>query len=274
MLKLILAGVALLAVAAIVVIAVAYWRFNAEIDSDLARLVADARAPADTITPARLAGLPEPARRYFEAAGVVGQPIPRIVRLKQTGRIRSSASADWMAFDAEETYSTSPPAFIWRTWLPSRSLPVAMGRDVYQDGAGSIVIRMGALLPLADEQGDALRAAGLMRYLNEMAWFPAALLGDNVTIAADGEDSFRVTLADRDLTATALMFVDAEGRLINFRAERFNTSTASIETWETPMTAWHSFEGISVPSVGSAVWKLPGGDFTYIELEITDLAYD
>ena len=274
MLKFVLAALAILVVAAILTVAVAYWRFTAEMEGDVGQLVASAGEAAGTVSAAQIANLPEPARRYFEAAGVIGQAIPRVVRVMQKGRIRSSAETAWMTLEAVETYSTNPPAFVWRTWLPSRGLPLALGRDVYLDGETSILIRMGALLPLADERGEELRAAGLMRYLNEMAWFPAALLGDNVTISADGDNSFRVTLADRGLTATAVMFVDAAGRLVNFRAERFNSATRSIQTWETPMTAWTTFGAVNVPSRGSAVWKLPDGDFTYIELEITDIVYE
>lgn len=272
--KLVLLGAALLAVAALLIVAIAYWRFTSDMEGDVRHLVAAAGDPAGTVSAAQIASMPEPAQRYFEAAGVIGQAIPRIVRLQQRGRIRSSADAEWMTFEAEQTYSTDPPAFVWRTWLPSRSLPMALGRDLYLDGDASILIRMGALLPLADERGEALRAAGLMRYLNEMAWFPAALVSENVTIGPDGDDSFRVTLTHRGIAAAAIIFVDATGRLVNFRADRFNTGTGSIETWETPMTAWSTFGAVTVPSRGSAVWKLPEGDFTYIELEITDLAYE
>lgn len=274
MLKLILLAAGLIVATVVVVLAIAYWRFSSEIDGELARLVDAARDPGEVVTADSLLPLPEPARRYFTAAGVVGRPIPRIVRLTQKGRIRSSNEAGWMAFEAEQTYSTIPPAFIWRTWLPTKQLPVALGRDAYGEGQGSILIRLGALVPLADEQGDEMIAAGLMRYLNETAWFPAALLGDNVSIAADGPDSFRVSITDRGIIATAVILVDAEGRLVNFKAERFNATTRTAAPWETPMTAWTAFDGVTVPSAGSATWKLPSGDFTYIELEITGITYE
>jgi hypothetical protein len=241
---------------------------------DVARLRAAAQPSGTTITAGMLAGLPEPAQRYFAHAGVLGQPIPRIVRLTQRGRIRSGNAADWMAFEAEETYSTDPPAFVWRTWLPARTMPVALGRDEYRDGEGSILIRMAALVPVADERGAEMQAAGLMRYLNEMTWFPAAFLGPNVTIAPADANSFSVSISDRGTTAAAVMFVDAAGRLTNFRAERFNTGTRTIETWETPLAAEGPLAGLTLPTAGSAVWKLPGGDLTYIELEVTGLAYE
>ncbi len=113
-----------------------------------------------------------------------------------------------------------------------------------------------------------------VRYLNEMTWFPAAFLGENVTIEPVDESCFRVTIADRGMTATALMFVDEDGRLTNFRAQRFHTGRRTMETWETPMAKHGAFEGVNLPTAGAAVWKLKNGDFPYIELEVIDVKYD
>jgi len=251
-----------------------YGRFGAEIAADINTLRADARKSNTTVTSEMLASLPEPARRYLDYAGIVGTQIPAIVRVTQTGRIRSSADAGWLDLEGEETYSIYPPAFVWRAFLPSRSMPIVIGRDEYLDNKGSILMKMAGIVPIANESGKELAAAGLMRFLNEMMWFPAAFLSNKVTISTDSDNSFGVALADGDLMATATVFVDAEGRFVNFRAQRYNSGTKSMETWETPMTEYGEFSGIKVPIAGSAVWKLADGDFTYIELKVTGVAYD
>lgn len=255
-------------------IALGYWLFIRDIGDDLARLTSAARPTDAVVTEAMLAPLPPAAQRYFRFAGVVGKPIPKLVRLTQTGRIRSSATSEWMNLEAEETYSTSPPAFIWRTWLPTRMLPVALGRDEYLEGKGSIVIKLLGLVPVADEHGDRLAAAGLMRYLNESMWFPSVLLGPNATIEAADANSFRVTLTDRGMSAEARFFVDEDGRLTSFVAPRFNTSTGKVETWETPVGEYRVVNGLNLPVTGSAVWKQATGDFTYIELSVLSIVYD
>lgn len=260
--------------AAVIIAAAGYWQTLHAIGVDRDRLIASARPALGAITEAMLGSLPPPAQHYFRRAGVVDKPIPRIVRLTQRGRIRSSVDTAWMALEADETYATNPPAFVWRAFLPSKVMPVALGRDEYLDGQGSILVKMLGLVPVANEHGDELRAAGLMRYLNEAMWFPAALLGPNMTIAAVDEASFRVTVSDRGEAAEALFIVDAEGRLTNFRAQRYNTGTRSVETWETPVGTYREFDGFSLPSSGSAVWKLATGDLTYIELQITSITYE
>jgi hypothetical protein len=149
-----------------------------------------------------------------------------------------------------------------------------MGRDEYLGGRGSIVMKMLALFPVADEQGEELGGAGLMRYLNEMMWFPAAYFGANVTIAARDDSSFDVSIVDKGMTATATLFVNDVGEVTNFRARRFNTGSRSLELWETPITAYGSYDGRLLPRAGSAVWKLPAGDLAYIELEVTSVTYE
>jgi hypothetical protein len=260
-------------VLAVVACALSYWLFSRDIAADITLLTGGARAPATIVTDVMLASLPSPAQRYFRFAGIVGQPIPRIVRLTQKGRIRGSLDANWMAFESDETYSTSPPSFVWRTWFPLKLMPVALGRDEYLGGKGSIVMKMLAIVPLADEHGDELAAAGLMRYLNETMWFPAALFASNVTIAPVDDRSFRVSLVDGGLTAEGVLFVDGEGRLTNFRAQRYNTATRRVETWETPVTGYRQIDGLNLPTTGSAVWKLAGGDLDYIELEVTSISH-
>lgn len=270
---------AALATTAIVLIATlgvgaSYWLFTRGIASDLERLAGAAQAPGVTVSEAMLAALPPPAQRYFRFAGIIGQPIPRLVRITQKGRLRGSAAGDWMSFEADETYSTDPPAFLWRASFPTALTPVALGRDEYLEGKGSIVVKMLAVLPLADERGGELAAAGLMRYLNESMWFPAALLGPNVRITPVDADSFQATLSDRGLTAEAVYIVDKEGRLTNFRARRYDTGLRAMGMWETPVSGYRSVDGLNLPTKGSAVWKRDAGDFDYIELEVTSLSYE
>ena len=273
---LLLLRLVLLALVAIsLAVGAAYALWSASIGGDMAALEGDALPPAGaSITAERLAGLPEPAIRYFTRAGVVGTSIPRLVRLTQKGRIRSSADAAWMTLEAEEVYSTNPPALVWRAGMPGLGLPMVLGRDAYLRGEGSITMKLLSIVPVADEHGAELRAAGLMRYLNEMIWFPAAYLGDNITIFPVGGDAFGVRIADRGLVAEATLFVDAEGKVTNFRADRYNTTTKRIERWETPISASQQMAGLELPVAGAADWKLAAGDLRYIELEITSVSYE
>lgn len=266
-----LAIVVLVAVAGLGWIGWSYWRFSVHMDVAVKLLRAAAAQPGLTVTEEMLAPLPEPAQRYLRASRIVGTPIPTTVTLWQKGRIRNSPAADWMALEAEETYSLLPPAFVWRAYLPSRGVPMAIGRDQYGFGEGSILIKLAGTFPVADEHGAELGPAGLMRFLNEMMWFPAAFLLPQVRITPVDADRFRATLRDGDLEASAVLTVDTAGRLIDFTAQRYDTSTRQMLTWRTPISAWTDFHGLLLPQRGAAVWERPDGAFSYIELDITDV---
>ena len=40
------------------------------------------------------------------------------------------------------------------------------------------------------------------------------------------------------------------------------------------MSSYGEFAGLKLPKTGRAVWKLKDGDFAYIELDVTEIAYD
>ena len=267
-------GVLGLIVVVIAIATISHWLWDRSIASEMASLEADALRQDQVVVAEMLAGLPRPVQRYLLNAGVVGKPIPTTVRLTQTGRIRNSPDAEWMSFEAEEVYTTNPPGFVWRAWLPGQSAPIVMGRDIYLGGRSSIVMRMLGLLPVAEQSGDELSEAGLMRYLNEIMWFPMAYLDDAVTWEPIDEHSARITITDQGLSVSAMLYVDDDGRLTNFSAERFNTETGRMESWETPVTDYAEFNGLKLPVAGQGVWAREGGDFAYIELEVTGIVFE
>ena len=57
-------------------------------------------------------------------------------------------------------------------------------------------------------------------------------------------------------------------------AQRYRTLDASPDTWSAPVTGYGEFEGLRLPARGPAIWKLPEGDFAYIEVTVTELHYD
>lgn len=232
-------------------------------------------AQAGVITEEMLTDLPEPVRRYLRYTGVVGKPCPGTIRLHQKGRMRPGPGQPWMPLDAEEHYSVQPPGFVWAGVLHWGPLAVARARDMYAEGTGRMLVKVASLWPVVDASGEKVDRNGLTRYLSEMIWFPAAFLAGNISFEAVDDTSARVTLTDQGQAATGTLFIDQQGRLTGFMAERYQTPDASSpQTWSTPIAGYGEFEGLRLPVRGPAIWKLPGGDFEYIEVTITDLRYD
>jgi len=261
----------------VVLVGSAYWSFNSQMGREISSLFSEGKSGAGiVVTKGILERLPEPVQRYLAYSGVVGKQIPHSIRLKQVGRIRQDAKSAWMKLEAVEYYSTTPPGFIWKVYTPSRRFPLTLGRDAYVDGRGSMLIKMLSLFSLVNAAGSEVDQGAMMRYLNEMAWFPAAFLGENISCKAIDDGSAEVTLTDRGKSVSAVMSFDPEGKPLNFVAKRYRMvgKRYDLETWSTPFTGYGEFEGLRLPIRGQGVWNLKEGDLVYVELEITEMKYD
>lgn len=228
------------------------------------------------ITEAHLLALPEPVQRYLRYAQVIGKEPIRTVRLKQRGKFRQSGQQPWMKLDAEEYYSVNPPRFLWVGTLRKAGLPFVRARDRYWDGKGNMQIKLGTVLTIANATGAAMDQSSMMRYLNEMMWFPTAFLAPNVSFEPVDQTSARVTLTDLAKQVTATMYFDNEGRPIDFVAPRYRQvgETSELDTWSTPITAYGEFGGFKLPVKGKVVWKLPEGDLEYMDVAFPAVEYN
>src|SRR4030042_4326425 len=105
----------------VVLVGSAYWSFNSQMGREISSLFSEGKSGAGiVVTKGILERLPEPVQRYLAYSGVVGKQIPRTVRLKQVGRIRQGEKSAWMKIEAVEYYSTTPPGFIWKDFLPTK----------------------------------------------------------------------------------------------------------------------------------------------------------
>ncbi len=228
------------------------------------------------VTADMLKNLPEPARRYMAYTGVVGKPWIDTVRLKYAGRFRLAADKPWLPIEATQVYTTNPPAFRWQARLKMFGLWIMHGDDTYRNGHGYMFGKIAGLFTIFNLRGDELDQGSMLRYLNETAWFPIALLGDNMQLAAVDDQSADVTFTDHGKSVTARLFFAPDGRLINFSTMRYreNKGTFTLDRWETPMTEWGMLGGLNLPIAGQAVWKLPGGDLPYANLKLSEVVYN
>jgi hypothetical protein len=245
-------------------------RINEEIDA----LLAEARSetPA-TVNEADLRPLPDPVQRWLRYSQVVGTRRPRTVRLRQEGHFQL-AGRGWLPFRAEQYFTTDPPAFLWRASFHMAPLISIAGRDQYRAGVASMQMRVLSLFPVANKTGGGLDQGDLLRYLGELQWFPAGALADRVSWEPLGTDSAQATMSFGGITAWMTFLFDADGRLVEARANRYNDARGRNEAWVNRNDSDSEFGGIRVPAVGEARWEYDSGPYPYIRWRITDLEQD
>ena len=226
-----------------------------------------------TITDESLGHLPPPVARSVRRSGVVGQPIPHRVTLRQRGEILLRDR--WFPFTGDERYTLDPPSFQWTGTVKLAGVPLARAEDSFENGHGRMHVRMLRLFTVIDETGPEMDQGALMRWLNDTMWFPHVWATDVISWKPIDEFTAVGAITVGDLEVAAEFRYDGDGRLVDFRADRYRVDDSGPELagWRTPLTGYARFGGVEVPSRGAAVWELRGGDLEYIRLEITRIRY-
>jgi len=229
----------------------------------------------DAVTEADLTPLPEPARRWLRAVGVLGRPRDRSFRLAWKGRFRLRVGSPWSRCEARQ-YNTGPEIrrdFRMRVWVAAL-LPIH-GHDLYAHGHGRMLVRAFDLFRVADARGPEFDMGELVTWLDDAVMFaPSMLLVPAVAWAAVDAGAFDVELRDHGLRVGGRVSVDERGVLPGFTThDRWCENPIDRRRmiraqWRTPVDRWDVVDGRTVPAGGRAIWDLPQGEFAYADLRV------
>lgn len=227
------------------------------------------------VSEADLVPLPEPARRYLRAMGVVGSPRDASFQLAWKGRFRPSVGSPWLRCDAWQRNTREPVSrdFRMRRWAAG-VFPV-LGRDTYADGHGRLRIRPLGLFTAAEATGREMDLGELVTWLDDAVLFaPSMLLAPNVQWLSTDSHSFDLDFEDRGLRVHGRVRVDQRGLPLYFVthdrwcANPVERGRLIRAQWRTPVDEWAEIDSRTVPVHGRAIWSLPQGEFTYADLRV------
>jgi hypothetical protein len=235
-------------------------------------------APAEIITEAHLAPLPEPVRNYLRFAGVVGKPKTRCARVKQTGLMRTSPTQNWMPVEAVQ-YSTLVGSLsrIWYARIKVGPITLLKGYDRYEQGSGRMVIRLLSLFPVADASGAEMDVSALIIFINDMVMWPTAFLSDYIRWESIDASSARMHVSLYNRRFSAVCHFKETGELVNFITEdRYRSVGKEFlrNKWSTPFRNYREVNGFQIPTAGEAIWHLPEDEFSYIQIKIEEVRYE
>lgn len=222
-----------------------------------------------------LADLPEPVQRSLRRTGAIGRDIPKLVTIRQQGRIRSSIATRWLRFKATQTYDVAAPGFRWDARLKVAGVTVGRAIDVLEAGKGGMRVRLLGLLKVLDASGPEIDQGSLLRWLQESMFFPAVWATPLITWEPVDDRRAVATVSAGAQTVNGEFRFDAEGRLVDFYADRYRTTDDGYQLtgWSTPLQDHRRCNGLEVPGGGAGVWHLEDGEFEYVQIRLTKLAY-
>lgn len=225
MVSLRIAFLALIVVVAVATIALTIWR-QADHRADRAemdRLLAMQPSAPSQFTADMVAGLPEPARRYFTFAVIEGTSLYTVAQIEMQGQFSPGTkdAPNYMDMEASQMLA-APVGFVWEM-SGGAGLTVMSGSD----GGHWTRFWLAGVAPVARFGGnpDHTRSA-YGRYVAEAAfWTPAALLPDRGAIwEAVDENSARYTMTFQGIAQSVDVTVDAEGRPIKVYFQRWSNA--------------------------------------------------
>lgn len=227
--------------------------------------------------PAMVAGLPEPARRFFAFAIEPGAPLFTVAELDMTGQfsLGTKEEPNYLPMQARQLLAV-PEGFLW-TMSATKGLMRVSGSD---SGSWTRFWLLG-LGPVARSGGTADHARSAFgRYAAEAVfWTPAALLpGPGVRWEPMDENTARVTVTHEGMEQRVDITVDADGRPLKAELPRWTDANPDKQFRLQPFGGFPSqfrqFGGYRLPNhVEAGNFFGTDGYFPFFIADITDIAF-
>lgn len=234
-------------------------------------------SPNDIVSEDDISNLPTPVRNWLATSGVIGKEKVHTVWLSQKFLMKLKPEQEnWHHATAQQYFTVNKPAFIWTVDMKMSPIIHIKGRDKFVDGKGEMQMKMNSIINLGKETGQKMDEGTLQRYLGEMVWFPSAVLSPFVTWEQVDSLTAKATMTYQGTTGSGTFYFNQQGDFVKFSALRYkgNAPDAKRYEWVIDVDEYAEFEGVRIPSKCRATWKLEEGDWTWCEIEITEIKYN
>ncbi|SFE88687.1 hypothetical protein SAMN05518672_111170 [Chitinophaga sp. CF118] len=223
----------------------------------------------ETFSYKQLSNLPEPVQRYFRHVLKEGQLYINYARLTHDGLFKTGLDKKWLSIKGEQYFTTENPGFIWKG-----KTTMFTARDMYIAGKGRLVVSLFSLFNIVNGQGEKFNQGELLRWLAESVWFPTNLLpSQKLQWTTIDNHTAKLTFKYNGLSIFYITTFNDTGEIIEIETKRF-MGNGNMETWIGKLTNYKDLNGIKVPTIIEALWKLEEGDFSYARFNLKMIEYN
>ncbi len=212
----------------------------------------------EQVDPARLAAVPESARRYLEHAIGPGTPLASAVRLRMRGEIKLGR---WLPFFAEQVIH-GQRGFIWTASVPLLGIPLIRGFDRLLDGAGEMRWKLLGLVPVMKAAGPDITRSAIGRFEIESFWLPSRLVRQDVRWTSP--DARHPAAAFERDSEPVQFEIDDNGRPHSVRMRRWSNPAGGsfgLVDFGGVLEDEATFDGYTIPTRVTAGWYFGSARF-------------
>ncbi|MCB2206970.1 MAG: hypothetical protein KQH67_01630 [Bacteroidetes bacterium] len=252
--------------------------FNEKVSNEIAQIIGQTDGyKTAKITTEQLSELPMPVANWLKTSGIIGKEKINTVWLSQKAKMKMKPEQEtWNNATAEQYFAIEKPAFVWKVNMNMPPFIKIAGRDKFFDGKGEMQIKMFSAINIVNEKGIKIDEGTLQRFLGEIVWFPSAALSPYISWEAIDSLSARATMDYKGTLASGTFYFNKQGDFVKYSAHRYkgNEPDAKRYDWVINVKEHAVMNGIKIPTKMSATWKLDEKDWTWLEMEITDIKYN
>jgi len=226
-----------------------------------------AYAPPADLNP--FESLPELLKRFFQRCGYSGTEKVECAHIKwKNAAIRFTAGSKWKSMSCYQMNFLYRPVRLAYMSMKMYGLVPVEALDKFQDGRGSMCVKMLGMFTVNDAKGKEMDQAELVTILAETMIVPHYALQKYITWEVLGPFSLKGVISYNGTTATGIFEFNSDHECTNFRTQdRYMTKNNTY--LQTPWTAtaknYVNRNGIRIPSEFSAIWHTSHGDFEYFK---------
>ncbi len=230
------------------------------------------------ITQKDLDPLPPIVQKYLIYCGVVGKEKVFNVRMKFTGRIRTSPEEKWLPFSSEQYTFFDKPTRIFYIKASKMGLPIT-GIHLYKDGTAIMKMIFAGMFTILDTKGPELNQAETVTVFDDMCSLaPATLISKNIQWETIDPLKVKAKFSNGKNKISAILIFNEKGELINVTSnDRFETNDGKIYKscpWSAPISTYKSINGSRIPTTASEIFNRLDGDFSYGEFVLKEIEYN
>jgi hypothetical protein len=271
-----------IAIGAVVAVLIGQARENSKAERMAAMLLQAVSHPVSgAVDFTSFSELPPPVARYFRHVLTDGQKLIRMVKMHQSGVLRTSTMTEtWSSFTASQLVVPPATGFVWnaKVEMPLASHVRVMDSYVAGAGAGHVSL-LSAFAVASESDAPELNSAALYRYLAEAVWYPTALLPQSGVVWSPIDDrAAMATLTDKGTSVSLEFRFNEVGEVTGIyspgRFSRFDGGYKQVP-WEGHFRDYQVQAGMRVPLHGEVGWYENGGELQLVwKGNVIDAQYD